>query len=429
MRLLQSTFAPLLLSLSILVGQPQTIRGAQENIEVCVPSDSSKGLYKGNCNDGDVKRSAILVVPDSIKGEEKAPLVMNLHALGINAGWQQWYSKFDETAKKYGFMVLYPEGYSKVSLFKVFNADFLPFIESYTWNAGGCCSDEPIDDIGFLRKLIEYVEKGDGIDSRVKVDEERIYVTGMSNGGFMTNRVACEMSDIIAAAVPVAGPLMEKFEESDDWNPAVNAIRELTGFDHPFGWEPDSFTCDPQNPVPLLHIHSTKDNVVPYRGSDDVFIDQAGLGALLKDLVGGLSLPFQPSLFFFEFVGLFLLRVKDLGFTSVEDSTAKWRKINNVSDSETATKTFGGGLKRDEGTECKVYDNKKPGSKNHSPVEVCSINSFQGLAGHCWPGKGLFQCGNEGVNNDYIWEFMSRYKKANVGGEAVSVPVSGSDEL
>ena len=43
-----------------------------------------------------------------------------------------------------------------------------------------------------------------------ELDMDRIYVTGMSNGAFMTHLVACEMSDLIAPAAPVAGPLSEK---------------------------------------------------------------------------------------------------------------------------------------------------------------------------------------------------------------------------
>ena len=74
------------------------------------------------------------------------------------------------------------------------------------------------------------------------VDEKRVFSAGFSNGGFLSYRLACELSDKIAAVAPVSGGLRM----------AASA-------------------CTPKRPVPLLHIHGTGDIVVPYNGG--------GLGA------------------------------------------------------------------------------------------------------------------------------------------------------
>jgi polyhydroxybutyrate depolymerase len=87
-----------------------------------------------------------------------------------------------------------------------------------------------VDDIGFVRDLLATA------DDRLCVDDARIYSTGMSNGGFLSHRIGCELSDRIAAIAPVAG---------------VNGMT----------------SCAPSRPVPLMHFHGTADPLVPYTGS------------------------------------------------------------------------------------------------------------------------------------------------------------------
>jgi polyhydroxybutyrate depolymerase len=97
----------------------------------------------------------IVHLPDALPEDKGVALVINIHALGSNAKGQQDLSKFDEVADKEKFVVVYPEGYSKAKLGTPFPA---PKGQNLlTWNAGGCCSDVPIDDIGFFRELIKEV--------------------------------------------------------------------------------------------------------------------------------------------------------------------------------------------------------------------------------------------------------------------------------
>ena len=228
------------------------------------------------------------------------------------------------------------------------------------------------------------------------IDEGKIYATGMSNGGFMTNRVACEMSDIIAAAAPVAGPLMDRFNSDKP---------------HPFGWgQEGAFTCNPENRVPLLHVHSSNDMFVPFKGSAEA--GDAGIEAILPDF----WVDPAPKL-----IGNDLTL---LGFPSAEDSVGDWRGFNNVQDS-------GEVLEYSDDTTCTLYNNHVEGAgQNFAPVELCVSTSTEAF-GHCWPGKeemnmSLFsgfdlspasllssvgQCQNEKVGNDYIWKFFDQFRR------------------
>lgn len=103
----------------------------------------------------------------------------------------------------------------------------------------------------FTRDLVSYVQNILSADMKFTIDKKRIYATGMSNGGFMSNRVGCELADIFAAVAPVSGPLMNESAKT---------------------WGSDSFTCAPTRdggPVamPVLHMHGLSDPVVPFEGS------------------------------------------------------------------------------------------------------------------------------------------------------------------
>jgi len=102
------------------------------------------------------------------------------------------------------------------------------------WNATDACCDffgAGVDDAGYLRGLIEE------IGSTLAIDRKRVYLFGSSNGGFMAYRMACEFSDVIAGIASRAG---------------TTTLGETN--------------CRPSQPVNVLHIHGTADDVVPYAG-------------------------------------------------------------------------------------------------------------------------------------------------------------------
>jgi polyhydroxybutyrate depolymerase len=85
-----------------------------------------------------------------------------------------------------------------------------------------------VDDVGFLRALIEKIELDYAVDPKC------VYLTGISNGGMMTYRAACELSDKIAAIAPVEGA--------------------------------QNVECRPSSPVSVIVLHGTADHLVPFEG-------------------------------------------------------------------------------------------------------------------------------------------------------------------
>lgn len=161
-------------------------------------------------------RSYELHVPPSYDGATPLPLVFNFHGFTSSGSEQRDFSQMDITADANDFIVAYPNG--------LFNS----------WNAGVCCGQsviDDIDDVSFTRAML--VDLG----ARGCIDLSRVYATGMSNGGFLSHRLACEASDIIAAVGPVAGTL---------------------------GIDPAD--CNPDRPVPVIHFHGTDDGIVLYDG-------------------------------------------------------------------------------------------------------------------------------------------------------------------
>jgi polyhydroxybutyrate depolymerase len=90
-------------------------------------------------------------------------------------------------------------------------------------------AQQNVDDIGFVKDILATAE------DKLCVDTHRVFATGMSNGGFLSNRIGCELADRIAAIAPVAG---------------------VTGVP----------TCTPSRPMPVIHFHGTADTLVPYNG-------------------------------------------------------------------------------------------------------------------------------------------------------------------
>jgi polyhydroxybutyrate depolymerase len=118
-----------------------------------------------------------------------------------------------------------------------------------TWNAGGCCppaTDNRPDDVAFVRAVLDWAE------ATFCLDKNRLFATGFSNGGMMSYRLACELSDRLAAIAPVAGPNMT---------------------DVAWGDEPPG-TCNPSRRLPLLHIHARGDQHAPYEGGKGSCFEQ-----------------------------------------------------------------------------------------------------------------------------------------------------------
>jgi len=167
---------------------------------------------------GGVYRSYRLYIPAIYTGTTARPLIINMHGYTSNAIQQQLYSHFEPIADTANFLMVYPNGtYSGTSRF---------------WNAG--ISPLAVNDISFLSNLI------DSLKAHYNIDLNRVYSTGMSNGGFMSHTLACELSNRIAAIASVTGSIF------------------ITQY---------GTNCHPSRPVPVMQIHGTADATVPYLGN------------------------------------------------------------------------------------------------------------------------------------------------------------------
>lgn len=159
-------------------------------------------------------------------------LVIALHGGGGSAEQFESTSRLSDKANSAKFIVVYPEGVQSNGL-----------IKAGTWNAGSCCdyaAEQNINNVKFIKALI------DRLVSAFKVNAKKVYATGHSNGGMMAYRLACEIPDKIAAI-------------------ATNGCTMVTA------------SCNPNKPVPILHMHSELDKNVPYQGGPGDGIGTRGL--------------------------------------------------------------------------------------------------------------------------------------------------------
>ncbi len=149
-------------------------------------------------------------VPPGIGAGQALPLVLALHGYGGSGPRMEPYSGFSAVADRYRFLVAYPSSQGRY------------------WNS--TAAPQQADDGRFLAELIDQLEQTMCVDSR------RVFATGVSNGGSMVALAACELSSRIAAIAPVSGD---------------------------YSRQP---VCRPAQPVSVLEIHGTADQVVPYFG-------------------------------------------------------------------------------------------------------------------------------------------------------------------
>jgi len=168
-----------------------------------------------------LERTYQLHLPADYDEDTAYPLVIALHGGGGNSSNMINLTKFNDLSDSEGFIVVYPDG-----------------IENH-WNDGRGLQDrraqrEDIDDVNFIRTLIDH------LSASYNVDSERVYATGISNGGHMSFRLACELSDRIAAIGVVVANLSE----------------------------PLVAMCQPKHPVSVLIINGTTDPLIPFEGGD-----------------------------------------------------------------------------------------------------------------------------------------------------------------
>jgi polyhydroxybutyrate depolymerase len=164
-------------------------------------------------------RTYHLMIPSLFDGSSPLPLVFDIHGYTENATRENSRTDMQALGEEEGFIVVQPEGTGALK----------------SWNAGRCCgtaASSGVDDVGFIRAIV------DDVSERACVDASRVYSTGLSNGGFLSHRLACEASDVFAAVAPVA---------------AVLGV--------------DAESCTPDRGVGVMHVNGTADGLVPYLGN------------------------------------------------------------------------------------------------------------------------------------------------------------------
>jgi polyhydroxybutyrate depolymerase len=160
----------------------------------------------------------LIHIPTNYDHDQPTPVVLILHGAATNATITVSLTGMSQKSDEAGFIAVYPNGTGLGPLL--------------TWNAGGRkgkLPEESADDVKYVGLLLDDLAKVANIDS------QRVYATGMSNGGMMCYRLAAEMSDRTAAIAPVAGTVTT--DESK-----------------------------PKRPVPVMHFHGKADDIVPYDG-------------------------------------------------------------------------------------------------------------------------------------------------------------------
>lgn len=131
-------------------------------------------------------RTYLLHIPVGYTPSNQYPLVALFHGGGGSGAKIAGQTNFPEKADKEGFILLAPDGIA------------------HNWNDGRDTTDaykQGVDDIAFIRALMK------NLTNTLPIDQNRIYATGVSNGGIFSERLGCEMADVFAVIGPVVGPI------------------------------------------------------------------------------------------------------------------------------------------------------------------------------------------------------------------------------
>jgi polyhydroxybutyrate depolymerase len=149
------------------------------------------------------------------------PVVIALHGMLQSEDGMDSYLGLNMVADRENFTVVYPHG-----LGNAWKDGRYPALRMTFWSPPG-------DDVEFLGKLVQSL-----IEQRI-ADPGRVYLVGLSNGGYMTFRMACERPDLFAAFATLSATVPTTYRN----------------------------TCKPSRPVPMLMINGTADMVVPFYGN------------------------------------------------------------------------------------------------------------------------------------------------------------------
>ena len=175
----------------------------------------------------DIPRCWQTHIPEGLDPDEPVPLIVDIHGYGGTSTLQRSVTQFDEIADEYGAIVVYPDGSESMYPWDPDQSS------EQAWNAGWCCgspAQNDVDDIGFLLRMIDLVSENH------QIDQNRIYVTGWSNGCAMSQYLAMKASEVFAAVGCMSFYLITEYDSE-------------------------------YSPIPIMEVHGFLDQVVLYESS------------------------------------------------------------------------------------------------------------------------------------------------------------------
>jgi len=168
------------------------------------------------------QRKFMVHFPPNFSTATERPLVINLHGGSGNMLSAQGFSQLNPVSDQNDFIVAWPQGIGQAQS------------GGFTWADGRNTSADQagIDDIGFIDKLV------DTLTIRYNVDTNKIYICGFSNGGFMVQRLACQLPNRFAAMASLGSSMDTELYK----------------------------TCSPSHPIPMAFFNGTADPAMPYGG-------------------------------------------------------------------------------------------------------------------------------------------------------------------
>ena len=159
-------------------------------------------------------------VPRGYTPSEPAPLVLALRAGTADARDPDGFYGLTRESDRQGFVAVFPDAY------RATGGGTAVGWNAGNWRGGGA------DDVGFIEKVVN------NVFGQVSIARQRIYAAGMSDGGMMAYRLACELPHVFTAVASVAGT-------------------------------DNTAACTPDKPVSILHLHARNDRRMPYDGGAD----------------------------------------------------------------------------------------------------------------------------------------------------------------
>jgi polyhydroxybutyrate depolymerase len=178
------------------------------------PGDSYHVLHVG-----DRDRTFVLHVPRAYaKRRAPLPVLLVFHGSGGNGSWLRQQSELDRAADRHRFAVAYPDGLGMLGV---------AFLDWRTNDTSADARAEESANVAYVHALIEALGQVPGLD------RTRIYAAGLSNGAILTYTLGCRLAGELAGIAIVAGEMADT-------------------------------SCAPARPLPMLAIHGTDDDVIPY---------------------------------------------------------------------------------------------------------------------------------------------------------------------